>query len=195
MYFLTWPLHSHLKLHSGSVHLLHTVCGEYTEMPLSPFLSLDVMLTNALAGLVFPIITVIGSSNLKKNLNHSTSSCVLLPAASMLHKELQRIPRGNKNTLQKKKKKIGQESQSNQTAAGKWVENPESLLCKYRSDSATRSCTWPTYSSSSTIPSPTERRSEEARSKGTGLINHHHTGIKPYWLERGGGKQSRVEED
>lgn len=60
-------------------------------MPLSPFLSLDVMLTNALAGLVFPIITVIGSSNLKKETNHSTSSCVPLPTASLLHKELQRI--------------------------------------------------------------------------------------------------------
>lgn len=71
-------------------------------MPLSPFLSLDVMLTNALAALVFPIITVIRSSNLKKETNHSTSSCVPLPTASLLHKELQRI---TKNILQKKKKK------------------------------------------------------------------------------------------
>lgn len=70
-------------------------------MPLSPFLSLDVMLTNALAALVFPIITVIGSSNLKKETNHSTSSCVPLPTASLLHKELQRITK----IFSKKKKK------------------------------------------------------------------------------------------
>lgn len=54
---------------------------------------------------------------------------------------------------------------------------PKSILCKCRSDAVQEAAL--DLHSSSTIPSPIERRrSQEAGSKGTGLINYHHTGTK-----------------
>lgn len=45
--------------------------------------------------------------------------------------------------------------------------------------------------SSSTIPSPIERRSQEAGSKGTGLINQHRTGIKQCTVGREWGEKNK----
>ncbi len=71
------------------------------------------------------------------------------------------------------------------------TRKPKSILCKCGSDAVQEAAL--DLHSSSTIPSPIERRrSQEAGSKGTGLINHHRTRIKQCTVGRRGKKQSRV---
>lgn len=64
-----------------------------------------------------------------------------------------------------------------------FTRKPQLILCKCRSD-AVQEATLDLHSSS-TIPSPIERRrSQEAGSKGTSLINHHCTGKKQCTVSR-----------
>lgn len=130
--------------------------------------------------------------------NHSAPSRVPLPAAPLLHKEWQHLPQGNKKKNLPILPALSQDNpiQSNcrwklsQSWPVYFTRKPESILCKCRTDAVQEAAL--DLHSSSSIPSPIQRRrSQEAGSKGTGLINHHRTGIKQRAVGRG--KKNKAE--